>query len=104
MEDRATSARRITPRAVARRQRIVVLAYPRIANFDDFDPLRLEPKVDLVFVRPTLVFAFCNLRPGLARRFGGGRMLLAIWRRLVGAGCGDDSRDNDEGGTTNLHC
>jgi adenosylcobyric acid synthase len=30
----------------------VVLAYPRIANFDDFDPLRLEPGVDLVFVRP----------------------------------------------------
>ena len=27
--------------------RIVVLAYPRIANFDDFDPLRLEPGVDL---------------------------------------------------------
>ncbi|HEV3493428.1 MAG TPA: cobyric acid synthase [Reyranella sp.] len=43
-EDRATG--------VARPQRIVVLAYPRIANFDDFDPLRLEPKVDLVFVRP----------------------------------------------------
>jgi adenosylcobyric acid synthase len=32
--------------------KIVVLAYPRIANFDDFDPLRLEPGVDLVFVRP----------------------------------------------------
>jgi adenosylcobyric acid synthase len=29
-----------------------VLAYPRIANFDDFDPLRLEPDVGLVFVRP----------------------------------------------------
>jgi adenosylcobyric acid synthase len=34
------------------RTRIAVLAYPRIANFDDFDPLRLEPNVDLVFVRP----------------------------------------------------
>jgi adenosylcobyric acid synthase len=33
------------------RIRIVVLAYPRIANFDDFDPLRLEPNVNLVFVR-----------------------------------------------------
>ncbi len=43
-DDRATE--------VARPQRIAVLAYPRIANFDDFDPLRLEPKVDLVFVRP----------------------------------------------------
>ena len=34
------------------RTRIAVLAYPRIANFDDFDPLRQEPDVDLVFVRP----------------------------------------------------
>jgi adenosylcobyric acid synthase len=34
------------------RTRIVVLAYPRLANFDDFDPLRLEPNVDLVFVGP----------------------------------------------------
>jgi adenosylcobyric acid synthase len=34
------------------RIKIAVLAYPRIANFDDFDPLRLEPDVDLVFVRP----------------------------------------------------
>jgi adenosylcobyric acid synthase len=30
---------------------IAVLAYPRISNFDDFDPLRLEPGVDLVFLR-----------------------------------------------------
>ncbi|MBX9947181.1 MAG: cobyric acid synthase [Reyranella sp.] len=34
------------------RPRIVVLAYPRIANFDDFDPLRLEKGVDLAFLRP----------------------------------------------------
>ena len=34
------------------RPRIVVLAYPRIANFDEFDPLRLEKHVDLVFLRP----------------------------------------------------
>ena len=34
------------------RPRVVVLAYPRIANFDDFDPLRLEPNVDLGFLRP----------------------------------------------------
>ena len=34
------------------RPRIVVLAYPHIANFDDFDPLRLEPNVDLAFLRP----------------------------------------------------
>jgi adenosylcobyric acid synthase len=32
--------------------RIVVLAYPRIANFDEFDPLRLEKNVDLVFLHP----------------------------------------------------
>jgi adenosylcobyric acid synthase len=31
---------------------IAVLAYPRISNFDDFDPLRLEPAVDLRFIRP----------------------------------------------------
>ena len=31
---------------------IAVLAYPHISNFDDFDPLRLEEEVDLVFVRP----------------------------------------------------
>jgi adenosylcobyric acid synthase len=34
------------------RPRIAVLAYPHIANFDDFDPLRLEPNVDLAFLRP----------------------------------------------------
>jgi len=34
------------------RLRIVVLVYPRIANFDDFDPLRLDPSVDLVFLGP----------------------------------------------------
>ena len=32
--------------------RIVVLAYPRISNFDDLDPLRLEPGVDVRFLRP----------------------------------------------------
>jgi adenosylcobyric acid synthase len=30
---------------------IAVLAYPRISNFDEFDPLRLEPDVDLRFLR-----------------------------------------------------
>jgi adenosylcobyric acid synthase len=43
-DDRATG--------VARPQRVVVLVYPRIANFDDFDPLRLDPGVDLVFLGP----------------------------------------------------
>ena len=39
-------------RGEGRRTRVVVLAYPRVSNFDDFDPLRLEPGVDLVFLRP----------------------------------------------------
>jgi len=29
-----------------------VLAYPHLANFDDVDPLRHEPDVDVAFVRP----------------------------------------------------
>ncbi|MCK1636812.1 cobyric acid synthase [Bradyrhizobium sp. 157] len=32
--------------------KIVFLALSRIANFDDLDPLKLEPDVDLVMVRP----------------------------------------------------
>jgi adenosylcobyric acid synthase len=32
--------------------RIAVPVLPRIANFDDFDPLRAEPGVELVFVHP----------------------------------------------------
>jgi len=34
------------------RCKIVCLALSRIANFDDLDPLKLEPKVDLVMIRP----------------------------------------------------
>ena len=34
------------------RIQVAVLAYPRISNFDDFDPLRLEPGIDLMFLRP----------------------------------------------------
>jgi adenosylcobyric acid synthase len=41
-----------SPRGDSDRSLIVVLAYPRISNFDDFDPLRLEPGVDVVFVKP----------------------------------------------------
>jgi adenosylcobyric acid synthase len=32
--------------------RIAVPLYPRIANFDDLDPLRVEPAVELLLVRP----------------------------------------------------
>ena len=35
-----------------RRRRIAVTLLPRIANFDDLDPLRAEPGIDLVMVRP----------------------------------------------------
>lgn len=35
-----------------RRIRIAVPRLPHIANFDDFDPLRLEPQVELIFVHP----------------------------------------------------
>jgi adenosylcobyric acid synthase len=41
-----------TVAGVKGRLRVVVLVYPRIANFDDFDPLRLDPGVDLVFLGP----------------------------------------------------
>jgi adenosylcobyric acid synthase len=34
------------------RPKIVVLAYPRISNFDEFDPLRLEAGIDLQFLKP----------------------------------------------------
>ena len=41
------------PRGEGRRPvRIVVPVLPRIANFDDLDPLRAEPEVELVMVRP----------------------------------------------------
>ena len=39
-------------RRSARRVTIAVPMLARIANFDDFDPLRLEPNVRLVMVRP----------------------------------------------------
>jgi adenosylcobyric acid synthase len=34
------------------RPKVIVLAYPRISNFDEFDPLRLEHDIDLCFLRP----------------------------------------------------
>ena len=38
--------------AAERRVKIAVPMLPRIANFDDFDPLRAEPEVDFGFVPP----------------------------------------------------
>jgi adenosylcobyric acid synthase len=37
-------------RSAEQRIRIVVPRLPHIANFDDFDPLRMEPQVELMFV------------------------------------------------------
>ena len=51
----AEDALALTGRKEARSQGkplIVVLAYPHISNFDDLDPLRLEPEVDLAFTMP----------------------------------------------------
>jgi adenosylcobyric acid synthase len=57
------------PKVKARAEAPVKIAVPmlaRIANFDDFDPLRLEPNVRLVFVRPSepLPVADLVLLPG----------------------------------------
>lgn len=40
------------PATSSKRVRIVVPRLPHIANFDDFDALRLEPAVELTFVQP----------------------------------------------------
>lgn len=43
----------VTPAVAARdRIRIVIPHLPHIANFDDFDPLRAEPQVELMFIPP----------------------------------------------------
>ncbi len=47
----AGSATRRPPARNGTMQRSPCLCLPRIANFDDLDPLRPEPDVDLVFVR-----------------------------------------------------
>jgi len=49
-EDAVVLERR--PRPGSRQVRIVVPMLSRIANFDDFDPLRGEPEVELIFVPP----------------------------------------------------
>ena len=50
------------PAACARRLRIAVPLLPRIANFDDLDPLAAEPGVELLLLRPgTALPAGCDL-------------------------------------------
>lgn len=49
-EDSVVLERRLAGRG--RALKIAVPVLPRIANFDDLDPLAQEPEVDLVFVRP----------------------------------------------------
>ncbi|WP_237482079.1 cobyric acid synthase [Lichenibacterium dinghuense] len=41
--------------------RVAVPVLPRISNFDDLDPLKLEPGVDLVMVRPGEPLPVCDL-------------------------------------------
>jgi adenosylcobyric acid synthase len=56
-----------TPDTDERRVRIVVPVLPHIANFDDLDPLRLEPGVELVLLRhgaPLPVDADLVILPG----------------------------------------
>jgi adenosylcobyric acid synthase len=48
-EDALSLPARDTPGGTVK---VAVLAYPHLANFDDVDPLRHEPDVDVVFVRP----------------------------------------------------
>lgn len=43
----------LSPRSMnGERPLVVVLAYPRISNFDDFDPLRIEAGIELLFLKP----------------------------------------------------
>ena len=48
----AEDALGLPTRGAGGRVKIFVLAYPHLSNFDDFDPLKQEPGVDLVFLRP----------------------------------------------------
>src|SRR5690606_33186347 len=52
-EDGADLDDKVAVRTSDRRQiRIIVPVLPRIANFDDLDPLRLEPDVEVEMIRP----------------------------------------------------
>jgi adenosylcobyric acid synthase len=51
-EDAADLATAMRTRRAGGRVRVAVPVLPRIANFDDLDPLRAEPDVDLVLLAP----------------------------------------------------
>ncbi len=59
-EDAVALERRTTRNADAA-IRIAVPVLPRISNFDDLDPLKLEPGVDLVMVRAGAPIPVCDL-------------------------------------------
>jgi adenosylcobyric acid synthase len=81
------------PDAAGRRIRIVVPVLPHIANFDDLDPLRLEPDVELILLRngaPLPVDADLVILPGskatiadlaTLRGFGWDADIIAYHRR-----------------------
>jgi adenosylcobyric acid synthase len=51
-EDRRASGGRVGALVEEDRVKIAVPLLPRIANFDDLDPLRAEPGIDLILARP----------------------------------------------------
>ncbi|HXP75363.1 MAG TPA: cobyric acid synthase [Stellaceae bacterium] len=57
----ALALERMTPPARAGRFRIAVPRLPRIANFDDLDPLRAEPNVAVELVQPGRPLPLCDL-------------------------------------------
>jgi adenosylcobyric acid synthase len=60
-EDAFGLAERCSGRAPEAAVRIAVPVLPRIANFDDLDPLGAEPDVDLVMVEPGAPLPVCDL-------------------------------------------
>ena len=60
-EDALDLADRPRERRADARLRIAVPLLPRIANFDDLDPLAAEPDIDLALVRPGAPLPLCDL-------------------------------------------
>ena len=74
-------------RRAGARVRIAVPVLPRISNFDDLDPLRLEPQVDLVMVRAGEPIPVCDLVV-----LPGSKATIADLRALRSAGWDIDIR------------